>query len=238
MCRAASAACRDKPLRGALRKQSRYAPSTRPHATTKAKRVSINPETRLFVFTSTSTPDLFFEDPSTAASLTSAADPEPLQDRPPARANVPPPATVNWLTSTSGIVAAAADASCTAPPAMSSASFDAGAAAEGSRQARLLEEIENLSISELKDKIREVWALQAAPPTPAAYWHRLIVGDSAVLPRLRSIAHPCTETTGRCQSCFSACSLGTAARAGDDETAAAAAAPACGTRAANAVGDV
>merc|ERR1740139_353780 len=131
---------RDKPLRQPLRscvrkRQSHYGPSK--HAAT--KRVSINPDPCFLVFNSTATPDLFFADPSTVPSL-STADADLLE-------NIPPLSSLS-LGSVSGRAA-----NRVLPP---TAERPACEAAEGTRQARLLQEIENLSIGELKDKIREV----------------------------------------------------------------------------------
>ena len=161
---------RDKPLRQPLRscvrkRQSHYGPSK--HAAT--KRVSINPDPCFLVFNSTATPDLFFADPSTVPSL-STADADLLE-------NIPPLSSLS-LGSVSGRAA-----NRVLPPTAERPASNGCEAAEGTRQARLLQEIENLSIGELKDKIREArprhfnrgqgsqWSAAPAPPLPGPH-HR------------------------------------------------------------------
>ena len=127
-----------QPLRSCVRKQTRYGPSK------PTKRVSINPESPCFlVFNSIATPDLFFADPSTAPSLNSEDTDLMIHE------SVPPLCSLS-LDSITG-------------PAANRVKLPEGPtantceAADGPRQVRLLQEIENLSMGELKDKIREVW---------------------------------------------------------------------------------
>ena len=130
-----------QPLRSCVRKQTRYGPN-KPHATT--KRVSINPESPCFlVFHSVATPDLFFADPSTTRSL-SSEDADPMVQE--------APLSSLSLGSITGPTANGVKLPPTEHPTVNTCE-----GAEGPRQLRLLQEIENLSMGELKDKIREVW---------------------------------------------------------------------------------
>ena len=130
-----------QPLRSCVRKQTRYGPN-KPHATT--KRVSINPESPCFlVFHSVATPDLFFADPSTTRSL-SPEDADPMVQEAP-------------LSSLSLGSITGPTANCVKLPPTEHPTVNTCEGAEGPRQLRLLQEIENLSMGELKDKIREVW---------------------------------------------------------------------------------
>lgn len=132
-----------QPLRSCVRKQTRYGPN-KSHAVT--KRVSINPESPCFlVFNSIATPDLFFADPSTAPSL-NYEDAGPMIHE-----NVPPLSSL-LLGSITGPAANRVKLPPTEGPPANTCE-----AADGPRQVRLLQEIENLSMGELKDKIREVW---------------------------------------------------------------------------------
>ena len=130
-----------QPLRSCVRKQTRYGPN-KSHATT--KRVSINPESPCFlVFHSVTTPDLFFADPSTTRSPNSE-DADPMVQEAP-------------LSSLSLGSITGPTANCVKLPPTEGPTANTCEGAEGPRQLRLLQEIENLSMGELKDKIREVW---------------------------------------------------------------------------------
>ena len=166
------ALCRDKPprqpLRSCVRKQTRYGPN-KPYAAT--KRVSINPESPCFlVFNSVATPDLFFADPSTATSLDSDYADLMIQE------NVQPLSSLS-LGSITGPAANRVKLPPTEGPTANTCE-----AADGARQVRLLQEIENMSVGDLKDKIREVWPRQrnrsclrltgstrSAPPLPCPH---------------------------------------------------------------------
>ena len=131
-----------QPLRSCVRKQTRYGPN-KSHAAT--KRVSINPESPCFlVFNSIATPDLFFADPSTVPSLDSEDTDLMIQE------NVPPLSSLSF-----GSITGPAANRVKLPPTEGPKS-NTCEAADGPRQVRLLQEIENLSMGELKDKIREV----------------------------------------------------------------------------------
>ena len=119
-----------------------------------ARRVSINPEPPTFlVFSPINTRDHFFEDPSTTAILGEAALPDdpisvtsalPLAEAPPQRrvlVNQARPAPLTDVGGGCGWAARGAD-------------DEDGAG--GGTEMRLMQEIENMSINELKDKIREV----------------------------------------------------------------------------------
>ena len=167
-----AALCRDKPprqpLRSCVRKQTRYG-SNKPYAAT--KRVSINPESPCFlVFNSVATPDLFFADPSTATFLDSEDADLMIQE------NVPPLSSLS-LGSITGPAANRVKLPPTEGPTANTCE-----AADGARQVRLLQEIENMSVGDLKDKIREVRPRQrnrsclrltgstrSAPPLPCPH---------------------------------------------------------------------
>ena len=147
-----------QPLRSCVRKQTRYGPN-KSHATT--KRVSINPESPCFlVFHSVATPDLFFADPSTTGSLNSEDADLMVQEAP--------------LSSLSLGSITGPTANCVKLPPTESPTANTCEGAEGPRQLRLLQEIENLSMGELKDKIREVW------PRPPS--HSTARGDDPLRP--------------------------------------------------------
>ena len=132
-----------QPLRSCVRKQSHYG-SSKPHAST--KRVSINNDPCFLVFNSIATPDLFFADPSMPPALGSAGTDLLLIQE-----NIPPLSSP----SLGSVTLSSLSTNCVAP-ADEGPTANTCDAAEGPRQVRLLQEIENLSIGELKDKIREV----------------------------------------------------------------------------------
>ena len=169
-----------QPLRSCVRKQTRYGPN-KSHATT--KRVSINPESPCFlVFHSVATPDLFFADPSTTGSLNSEDADLMVQEAPLSSLS---------LGSITGPTANGVKLPPTEGPTANTCE-----GAEGPRQLRLLQEIENLSMGELKDKIREVWPrhpshtargddpLRLTPPLPS-----LIAGYDEAAPASAPTPH-------------------------------------------------
>ena len=191
-----------QPLRSCVRKQTRYGPN-KSHAAT--KRVSINPESPCFlVFNSIATPDLFFADPSTAPSLNSEDMDLMIHE------HVPPLSSLS-LGSITGPAANRVKLPPTEGPTANTCE-----AADGPRQVRLLQEIENLSMGELKDKIREVWPRhpnrsptahsdRPAPPHPSL---DLIAGYNEAAPAPAPTTHSASgvyapdDLTRGCLTCL------------------------------------